>query len=148
VTVEEALSAEQLLAKVDAMTPADRSAFIQQHRAQLNQALMTEQVIVTIRHTVEVTSRAAQRIYHRGLLCGLMEEDERGDDQEEAIGPPSMPQAPLTDLVAAFNAHIKGSLKLADGPETEARLRQIDVTDVIANGMIEKNKCVKNVSDK
>ncbi len=142
VTVSEALAAEATLSKVDAMAPEERAAFIRENRAQLNQALMTEQIVGTIRHTVQQTALASQRLYHRPLLCGLIADEEQGDDAQEVGGaPPLPPPAPLPEMVAAFDAEMKASLKLPDDPATEARLAQIDVTDVIANRMIADNRC-------
>jgi len=144
VTVSEALAAEAMLGQIDAMSPQDRAAFIRDNRAQLNQALMTEQIVGTIRHTVQQTALAAQRLYHRPLLCGLVADEEQGDDDQEVGGaPPLPPPAPLPQMVAAFDAEMKAALKLPDGPATEARLAQIDVTDVIVNRMIADNKCSK-----
>jgi hypothetical protein len=143
VTVAEALAAEAMLSHVDAMSPEQRPAFIRDHRAQLNQALMTEQVLGAIRHTVQVAALAAQRLYHRPLLCGAIADEERGDDEREVGGrPPLPPPAPLPEMVAAFDAEMKASLHLPEGPATEARLAQIDVTDVIVNRMIADNQCV------
>jgi len=144
VTVSEALAAEAMLGRVDAMSPEDRAAFIRDNRAQLNQALMTEQIVSAIRHTVQQTALAAQRLYHRPLLCGLVADEEQGDDDQEVGGaPPLPPPAPLPQMAAAFDAELKAALKLPDGPATDARLAQIDVTDVIVNRMIADNKCTK-----
>ncbi len=142
VTVAEALDAESLLSRVDAMSGPERAAFIQANRPQLNQALMTEQVVGTIRHTVQVAALASQRLYHRPLMCGLIVDEEQGDDdQEVGGGPPLPPPSPLPQMVAAFDAEMKASLKLPDGLATDARLAQMDVTDVIVNRMIADNKC-------
>lgn len=142
VTVAEALSAEALLTRVDAMGSEERVAFIRDNRPQLNQAVMTEQVIGAIRHTVQVAALASQRQYHRPLLCGLIADEEQGDDDQEVGGrPPLPPPAPLPEMVAAFNREMKAALHLPEGPATEARLAQMDVTDVIVNRMISDNKC-------
>jgi len=144
VTVSEALAAEAMLGKVDAMSPEDRAAFIRDNRGPLNQALMTEQIVSTIRHTVQQTALASQRLYHRPLLCGLIADEERGDDDQEVGGaPPLPPPAPLPEMVRAFDAELKKTLKLPDSPATEARLAQIDVTDVIVNRMIADSKCTQ-----
>jgi hypothetical protein len=128
VTVAEALAAEAMLGKVDGMSADDRAAFIRDNRAQLNQALMTEQVIGTIRHTVQVAALASLRLYHRPLLCGIIANEDQGDDDQEVGGrPPLPPPAPLSDMVA--------------GPATEARLAQIDIAEIIVNRMISDNKC-------
>ena len=142
VTVAEAMAAETMLAKVDQLSAEDRAAFIRDNRPQLNQAVMTEQVIGTIRHTVQVAALASERLYHRPLLCGLIVDEEQGDDDQEVGGrPPLPPPAPLPEMVAAFNREMKIALHLPDGPATEARLAQMDVTDVIVNRMISDNKC-------
>ena len=142
VTVAEAMAAETMLAKVDQLGGEERAAFIRDNRPQLNQALMTEQMVGTIRHTVQVTALASERLYHRPLLCGLILDEEQGDDDQEVGGrPPLPPPAPLPDMVAAFNAEMKAALHLPDGPATEARLAQLDVTDVIVNRMISDNRC-------
>ena len=142
VTVSEALAAEALLGKVDAMDADERAGFIRENRGQLNQALMIEQTVGTIRRTVQQTALASQRLYHRPLLCGLIVDEEQGDDDTEIGGaPPLPPPTPLPDMVAAFDAELKTALKLPEGPATEARLAQIDVTDVIVNRMISDNKC-------
>ena len=144
VTVAEALAAERLIAEVDAMTPEQRSAFLGENRARLNQALMAEQTVNTIRHTVQMTALASRRLYHRPLMCGVVADEERGDDDQEVGGaPPLPPPAPLPDMVKAFKAEIRAALKLPDNAATDARLDQIDVTDVIANRMLADNKCVK-----
>jgi len=149
VTVAAALAAAALLGKVDAMSAEDRGAFIQANRAQLNAALMTEQVVDTIRHTVQVTALAEQRLYHRPLMCGIIADEEQGDDDQEVGGrPPLPPPAPLPEMVAAFNAEVKSALHLPDGPSTEARLAQMDVTDVIVNRMIADNKCEGKMTKK
>ena len=142
VTVAEALAAEAILGKVDAMNPEDRAAFIRDNRAQLNQALMTEQVLGTIRQTVQTTALASERLYHRPLMCGIIADEELGDDdQEVGSRPPLPPPAPLPEMVAAFNAEMKAALHLPDGPATEARLGRMDVTDIIVNRMISDSKC-------
>lgn len=142
VTVTEALAAEAMLGKVDTMPADERAGFIRENRAQLNQALMTEQIVGTIRRTVQQTALASQRLYHRPLLCGLIVDEEQGDDDTEVGGaPPLPPPTPLPDMVAAFNAELKKALKLPDSPATDARLAQVDVTDVIVNRMISDNKC-------
>ena len=142
VTVAEALAAEKLIGEVDALEKDQRAGFIEAHRAELNRALATEQLVATIRHTVQTTALAAQHIYHKPLLCGLIADEESGDDDSEVGGaPPLPPLAPLPEMVAAFNAELKTALKLPDGPATEARLGGVDVTDVIANRMIADNKC-------
>jgi hypothetical protein len=142
VTVAEALAAEATLGKVDAMSPEDRAAFIRDNRAQLNQALMTEQVLGTIRQTVQITALASERLYHRPLLCGIIADEEQGDDDTEVGSrPPLPPPAPLPEMVAAFNAEMKTALHLPDGAATEARLAQMDVTDIIVNRMISDNRC-------
>ncbi len=144
VTIAEALAAEALLTRVDAMEPKERAAFIQGNRAELNGALMTEQIVGAIRRSVQVTALAAQRLYHRPLLCGLIVDEEQGDDDQEVGGlPPLPPPAPLAAMAAAFTADLRKTLKLPDGPATEARLNQIDVTELIANRMIADNKCDK-----
>ncbi len=149
VTLGEALAAERLIAEVDAMAPQERSAFIGENRARLNQALMQEQIVGAIRHTVQMTALASQRLYHRPLLCGLVVNDESGDDdQEVGSRPPLPPPAPLPEMASAFKAEIKASLNLPDTAATEARLDQIDVTDVIANRMLADNKCVKEMTVK
>lgn len=149
VTVGEALAAEKLIGEVDAMDKEQRAAFIGQHRDELNRALMTEQLVATIRHTVQVTALAAQHINHRPLLCGVILNEESGDDDSEVGGrPPLPPPAPLPEMVAAFNAELKKSLNLPDGPLTEARLDGIDVADVIANRMIADNKCDGKITRK
>ena len=149
VTVAEALAAEKLIGEVDAMDKEQRGAFIGEHRAELNKALMTEQLVATIRHTVQVTALAAQHIYHKPLLCGVIADEESGDDDSEVGGrPPLPPPAPLPEMVAAFDAELKKSLNLPEGPVTEARLERLDVTDVIANRMIAANKCDGNISKK
>jgi hypothetical protein len=51
-------------------------------------------------------------------------------------------------MASAFKAEIKASLNLPDTAATEARLDQIDVTDVIANRMLADNKCVKEMTVK
>ena len=142
VTVSEALSAEALLSRVDAMGADERAGFIRENRVQLNQALMTEQIVGTIRRTVQQTALASQRLYHHPLLCGLIADEEQGDDDTEIGGaPPLPPPTPLPEMVAAFDAELKAALKLPDGPATDARLAKIDVTDVIVNRMISDNKC-------
>ncbi len=142
VTVAEALAAEAMLGKVDGMSADDRAAFIRDNRAQLNQALMTEQVIGTIRHTVQVAALASLRLYHRPLLCGIIANEDQGDDDQEVGGrPPLPPPAPLSDMVAAFDEDLKASLHLPAGPATEARLAQIDIAEIIVNRMISDNKC-------
>ena len=144
VTVAEALAAEKLIAEVDAMTPEQRTAFIGANRGRLNQALGAEQTVDTIRHTVQLTALASQRLYHRPLMCGLIVNEESGDDDQEVGGaPPLPPPAPLAEMVEAFKAEIKKTLKLPGDAATEARLDQLDVTDVIANRMLADNKCVK-----
>lgn len=144
VTVAEALAAEATLSRVDAMSAEERAAFIRDNRTQLNQALTTEQLLGTIRHTVQVAALAAERLYHRPLLCGAIADEERGDQDQEVGGrPPLPPPAPLPEMVAAFDAEMKASLHLPDGPATEARLAQIDVTDVIVNRMIADNRCAE-----
>lgn len=149
VTVAEALAAEEMLGKVDAMSDEERGAFIQDHRPQLNQALMTEQIVGTIRRTVQVTALASQRAYRRPILCGLIADEEQGDDDQEVGGlPPLPPPAPLPAMVAAFDAEMKKTLKLPDGPATQARLAQIDVTEVIVNRMIADNKCSAKMTAK
>jgi hypothetical protein len=131
------------------MSPEERTAFIQGNRAQLNQALMTEQVVGTIRHTVQVAALASQRLYHRPLLCGLIVDEEQGDDDQEVGGrPPLPPPAPLPEMVAAFGKEMKAALHLPEGPATEARLGQMDVTDVIVNRMISDNKCEGKMTKK
>lgn len=142
VTVAEALAAEAMLGRVDAMSAEDRAAFIKENRAQLNQALLTEQTVGTIRHTVQVAALASARLYHRPLLCGLIADEDQGDDDQEVGGHPPLPApAPLPEMVAAFDRDVKAALHLPDGPATEARLAQMDVTDVIVNRMISDNKC-------
>ena len=149
VTVAEALAAEQLITAVDAMTPEDRAAFIQGNRDRLNRALMTEQIVAAIRHTVQVTALAGQRLYHRPLMCGLVADEGAGDDDQEVGGaPPLPPPAPLPQMAEAFKAEVRKTLKLPDGPATEARLDAMDVTEIIANRMIEDNKCVKGMTKK
>jgi hypothetical protein len=149
VTVAEALDAEALLGKVDSLGAEDRAAFIQGNRTQLNQALMIEQQVGTIRHTVQVTALAEQRLYHRSLLCGVIVDEEQGDDDQEVGGrPPLPPPAPLPEMVKAFNQEVKAALHLPDGPATEARLAQMDVTDVIVNRMIADNKCQGKMTKK
>jgi len=149
VTLAEALAAEELIAKVDALAPDERAAFIQQNRAQLNQALMTEQIVAAIRHAVQATAQASERLYHRPLLCGVIADEDAGDDDQEVGGaPPVPPPAPLADMAKAFRAEVKASLKLPDGPGTEARLDGMDVTDVIANRMIADNKCGRKITNK
>jgi len=144
VTIAEALAAEQLIAEVDAMSSEQRSAFIGVNRARLNQALMAEQTVNTIRHTVQMTALASRRLYHRPLMCGLVADEEQGDDDQEVGGaPPLPPPSPLPDMVKAFKAEIRAALKLPDDAATEARLDQLDITDVIANRMLADNKCVK-----
>lgn len=144
VTVAEALAAEKMVAEVEAMTPDQRTAFIGENRAKLNQALMAEQTVNTIRHTVQMTALAAQRLYHRPLMCGLIADEESGDDDQEVGGtPPLPPPAPLPDMVKAFKAEVRAAMKLPDNAATDARLDQIDVTDVIANRMLADSKCVK-----
>lgn len=144
VTVAEALAAEKLIAGIDAMAPEQRSAFIGANRARLNQALLAEQTVETIRHTVQMTALASQRLYHRPLMCGLVADEEGGDDDQEVGGaPPLPPPSALPDMVKSFKAEIRAALKLPDDPATEARLDQMDVTDVIANRMLADNKCVK-----
>jgi len=149
VTVAEALAAEQLVAQLDAMAPEERAPFIAENRARLNQALMAEQIVNTIRLTVQRTAQASQRLYHRPLMCGLIADEESGDDDQEVGGrPPLPPPAPLPQMVAAFNAEIRGALRLPDNPDTAARLAQLDVTDVITNRMLADNKCVKEMTHK
>jgi hypothetical protein len=149
VTVAEALAAEAVLGKVDAMEAEQRAAFIRDNRPQLNQALMTEQLVGTIRHTVQVAALASDRLYHRPLLCGLIPDEEQGDDDQEVGGrPPLPPPAPLAEMVAAFNKEMKAALHLADSAATEARLAQVDVTEVIVNRMISDNKCEEKKTGK
>ena len=149
VTVAEALAAERLIAEVDAMGPEARASFIGENRARLNQALRTEQIVSTIRQTVQMTALASQRLYHRPLMCGLIADEESGDDdQEVGSRPPLPPPSPLPEMVASFRAEIKTVLKLPDGPATDARLDQLDVTDVITNRMLTDNKCVKEMTHK
>ncbi len=149
VTAAEALAAEKLIGEVDAMEKDQRAAFIGEHRAELNQALATEQLVATIRHTVQTTALAAQHIYHKPLLCGLIADEESGDDDSEIGGAPALPPpTPLPMMVAAFNAELKKSLKLPEGPLTEARLSGVDVTEIIANRMIADNKCDKRITKK
>lgn len=144
VTVAEALAAEQLIAQIDALAPDQRAAFIAANRAKLNQALMAEQTVNTIRHTVQMTALASQRLNHRPLMCGLIADEESGDDDQEVGGaPPLPPPAPLAEMVKSFEAEIRATLKLPDNPATEARLEGLDVTDVIVNRMLSDNKCVK-----
>lgn len=144
VTLAEALAAERLIAEIDAMTSEQRASFIGENRARLNQALQTEQIVGAIRHTVQMTALASQRLYHRPLMCGSIAEEETGDEDQEIGGrPPLPPPAPLPEMAKAFKAEIKAALNMPDGPATEARLDRIDVTDVIANRMLADNKCVK-----
>ncbi|HMA49965.1 MAG TPA: hypothetical protein VKP60_09450 [Magnetospirillaceae bacterium] len=144
VTVAEALAAEKLIAEVDSLAPEQRSAFIGANRDRLNQALQAEQIVDTIRHTVQITALASRRLYHRPLMCGVIADEERGDDDQEVGGaPPLPPPAPLADMVKSFKAEIRAALKLPDDAATDARLDQLDVTDVIANRMLADNKCVK-----
>jgi hypothetical protein len=132
-TLGEALAAEQLIRKVDAMAPADRQAFIQQNRAQLNQALLLHQIVLTVSHAVEAASQAAGRLYHQPLICILGSSDE--DDRK------TEPAPDLEVMAEDFKADLRQSLKLPDNAATEERLNKIDVADVIANRMIEDNKC-------
>lgn len=144
VTVAEALDAERLLGQLNAMEPDQRSAFIGENRGRINQALMDAQTVATIRHTVQLTALASQRLYHRSLMCGQIADEETGDDDQEVGGaPPLPPPAPLPEMVQAFKAEIKAALHLPDGPATEARLAQIDIAEVIANRMLADYKCVK-----
>jgi hypothetical protein len=144
VTLGEALAAEQLLRQVDAVLPAERAAFIRDHRAELNQALMIRQIVVAIGHTVEVTSLVAERLYHRPLLCGIAApvQDDDGDTEAGAGNKPSLPD--LARMGAAFKVSLRRALHLADTPDSDARLDKIDVTDVIANQMVEEKKCDQN----
>ncbi len=149
VTVAEALAAEAMLGKVDAMSAEDRAAFIRDNRGSLNQALMTEQVVGTIRHTVQVTALASLRLYHRPLLCGIIPNEDQGDDDQEVGGrPPLPPPAPLSEMVTAFDEEMKASLHLPAGPATEARLAQIDIAEIIVNRMISDNKCEGKMTEK
>jgi len=144
VTVAEALAAEKLIAEIDSMAPEQRAAFIGESRAKLNRALAVEQTLNTIRHTVQMTALASRRLYHRPLMCGLVADEEKGDDDQEVGGaPPLPPPSPLPDMVRAFKAEIRAALKLPDDAATDARLDQLDVTDVIVNRMLADNKCFK-----
>jgi hypothetical protein len=51
-------------------------------------------------------------------------------------------------MAASFNREMKAALHLPEGPATEARLAQMDVTDVIVNRMISDNKCEGKVTKK
>jgi hypothetical protein len=138
VTLGEAVATEQLLKDVDAMPAAERPAFIQAHRAQLNHALLVHQVIGVISHTVDVTSNASLRAYHHPLLCPTGDGDD--DDDDKAQGKPG--DAPnLLEMAAEFKTSLKKALNLPDGPATEAKLSNVDITDVIANQMIDEKKC-------
>ena len=148
VTLGEALAAEQMVKQVEAMAPDQRSAFIAQHRAELNQALMLQQIVAAIAHSVAVTSHVAERVYHHPLICDLGAAESENDD-DDAQSSPAEPMPDLAEMAANFKREIKTSLKLPDGPATEARLAALDVTDVIANQMIETKKCpIGNVSVK
>lgn len=143
-TVAEALAAEKLITEIDAMAPDQRSVFIAANRARLNQALLAEQTVETIRRTVQMTALASQRLYHRPLMCGIVVDEESGDDDQEIGGAPPLPApSPLPEMVRSFKAEIRAALKLPDDAATDARLDQIDVTDVVANRMLADNKCVK-----
>ncbi len=139
VTLGEALAAEQFLQSVDGLAPAERPAFLAAHRAQLGQALMVRQILITIGHTVDVTAMAAQRVYHTSLLCGPVPPED--DDSDELGRKAPLPVPPILEMAAAFKADIKKSLNLPENAATEARLNQIDVTDVIANRMLDSEKC-------
>jgi hypothetical protein len=142
VTLGEALATERLLATVDAMAPDQRPAFIQQHRAELNQALMTRQILMAIGRTMNVASWASERAYHTALVCSPDMLKESDDDEREETGPPASADVPdLPAMAAAFKEAMKTRLHLPDTPATEARLNQIEVTHVIVNQMIERNKC-------
>ena len=141
-TLGEALAAEQLLTSVDALAPEARGAFIQQHRAELNQALMSRQILMAISRTMNVASWAAEHAYRQALICSPDMMKESDDDERDEMGPPPSAEIPdLPAMAAAFKNALKTRLHLPDTPATEARLNQIEVTHVIVNQMIESNKC-------
>lgn len=142
VTLGETLGAYKLIAQVDAMPAGQRTEFIRAHRAGLNHALEIRQIIGVIVHTVETTSLASQRLYRRPLVCPPEEEAEEAEEEAGKEGQPEMETvARLPAMAAAFKAEMKKALNLPDTPETEKRLNAIDVTDAVANRMLQENRC-------
>ena len=133
VTVAEAVSALNLLKTVEAMSTAERAEYIAQHRSDLNNALMVREIVGMLGRTVEATSAVSERTYNRKLVC-IPDDD---DDDEE--GQPF--SVDLPKMAIAFKADMRHVLGLADSPETEAKLNQVDIVDVIANRMVADLRC-------
>jgi len=140
VTIGEALAAEQLLKSIDAMPPAQRDAFIQKNRPQLNAALSIREIICAISQTVQVTSRASDRVYHHPVICPLIDTAPDDDDAPKAKAPPT-DQAELSAMADDFKSDLRRALNLPDTAATSQYLEKIDVTEMIVNRLIEEQRC-------
>jgi hypothetical protein len=140
VTIGEALAAERLLKSVDAMAPADRDAFVKKNRQQLNNALSVREIVQAISLTVQVTSRAADRVYHRPILCPLIDAAPDDDDMPKAKSPVA-DQAELSAMADDFKSDLRHALNLPDTAATSQYLEKIDVTEMIVNRLIEEQRC-------
>jgi hypothetical protein len=140
VTIGEALAAEQVLKSIDALPPAERDAFIQKNRAQLNAALSIREIIRAISQTVLVTSRAADRVYHHPVICPLIDATPDDDDAPKSKAPP-VDQAELSAMADDFKSDLRRALNLPDTAATSQYLEKIDVTEMIVNRLIEEQRC-------
>jgi hypothetical protein len=140
VTIGEALAAERLLKSVDAMAPADRDIFIKKNRQQLNAALSVREIVQAIGRTVQVTSRAADRVYHHPIICPLIDVDTDDDDVPKSKAPIA-DDAELSAMAVDFKSDLRRALNLPDTAATSQYLEKIDVTEMIVNRLIEEQRC-------
>jgi len=142
VDLGQALAAELMVTKVEAMPPAERGAFIQAHRVELNRALEIHQIVLATARAVEASSAAAEHAYGKPLLCGGAVPNETDDDD---FAPPPPIAIDLPAMAASFKSDLKKRMHLSDDAEIDQRLNQIDVADVMANRLIDSNKCTVTV---
>ena len=140
VTIGEALAAERLLKSVDGLSPADRDIFIKKHRQQLNAALSVREIVRAIGQTVQVTSRAADRVYHHPILCPQIDAAPDDDDAPKSKTP-AADQAELSAMADDFKSDLRRALNLPDTKATSQYLEKIDVTEMIVNRLIEEQRC-------
>ena len=138
VSLGEAVAADQMVRQVDGMAPADRAAFIEAHRSELNHALLIQQITLATARAVEASSIASEHLYGFPLICGDAPRAE-SDDDDFAAPPPIAIDLPA--MAASFKSDLKKRLHLPDNTATEQRLNQVDIADVIADRMIEGKKC-------
>ena len=143
VTLKQARMAMALIKTVDGLAPEERTRFIAQNREQLNIALHIRQSVADLLHMADAVSQVSERMYQRKLICNADD-----DDDETDAAPTSAAKAPdlpdLDKMAVDFKADLRGVLHLPDTPETDAKLDDVDVADLLANRYLADHRCPLN----